>query len=344
MIPKKIQALFNFIDYLDSRKTELTETYIPLCNTIMILDKQRSALNPRDNYKDKLQFDVLDKEIKEKCQPLHEYIYIPVTNKLLELGIWSGDGALASIWNNNMSAIWSFKGNFEPEDTDTVIQYKRKYLDFRSETNSNFLGLQLTFSSLDEIFKSLFDFFKDSTDNEFESFETKTIKADSWRDVAEAMAESKGKNVRFSLPANSLFDYQSVKHLQTPQSSVHIQNHYNMGDNIQMRDISNNSGPVLIGKDNSITTSFNQQTELAGKIEELINLIRHDQQVSDHEKQPLITNFDKVREELLEQAPDKPKITKWLTATKGILRNIVFSHEVKEAADWVYKALHSLIN
>lgn len=344
MIPQKIQALFDFINYLDSRKTELVETYIPLCNTIMILDRQRSALNPRNNYKDKLKFDVLDKEIKEKYQPIQEYIYIPVTNKLLELGIWSGDRAHASIWNNNISAIGDFKDNFEPVDIDIVIHHKRKYLDFRSETNSNFLCLQLTLSSLDEIFKNLFDFFKDSSDNEFESFETKTLEATSWRDVAAKLVDSHGKKVRFSLPVDSLFDYHNVKHLQPPQPTLHIQNHYNMGDNIQVSDINNNSGPVLIGKNNSITASFNQQTELAGKIEELITLIRQDQQVEDQQKQWLITNLEKVREELLEQTTDKSKISKWLTTAKGVLKNVTFSHDVKEAADWIYKALHSLIN
>src|SRR5690606_14096380 len=81
--------------------------------------------------------------------------------------------------------------------------YKQKYLSFRRETNSNFLCLQLVLSNLDEILKELFDFFKDTNENEFESFETKAIKVDTIQDAVRDFINTKGSNVRFKLPEES---------------------------------------------------------------------------------------------------------------------------------------------
>jgi FtsZ-binding cell division protein ZapB len=91
MIPQKIQALFDFIDFLDANKKEYIEKYIPLCNELSELDKQRSKLKPNENYKDKQSYECIQKEIKEKFEPITDNIYKPVTNKLRELGIWSRD-------------------------------------------------------------------------------------------------------------------------------------------------------------------------------------------------------------------------------------------------------------
>ena len=161
MIPQKIQALFNFIDYLDENKTKYVEKYIPLCSELEVLKEEQRALRPRENYIDKQKHDEIQNQIEEKFVPIMSDIYSPITNKLRELKIWSGDETYASVWNNNIDAIANFKQNFNEEDVKQVMQYKRKYLRFRSETNSNFLCLALVFDSLDEILKVLFDFFKD---------------------------------------------------------------------------------------------------------------------------------------------------------------------------------------
>ena len=55
MISEKIQALFDFIDYLDTNKAEFIEKYIPLCDELTNLDIQRSKLKPKNNYIDKQQ-------------------------------------------------------------------------------------------------------------------------------------------------------------------------------------------------------------------------------------------------------------------------------------------------
>lgn len=258
MIPQKIQALFDFIDFLDLRKNEFIEKYIPLCNELSELDKQRSKLNPRGNYKDKQSYENIQKKIEEKFEPITENIYKPITNKLRELGIWSGDDVYTSIWNNNISEIEDFKRNFNPEDIELVFHYKQKYLLFRSETNNDFLCLSFVFSNLDEIFKVLFDFFKDTNENEFDSFEAKTIELKDFGEIAKNLKENIGKNIKYSIPWKAFH-----KEKQTPSITEKIEtNHYNfinMRDKIEIGEISSNNGQINIGSDNKIEVNTNDE-------------------------------------------------------------------------------------
>ena len=261
MIPEKIKALFDFIDYLDENKSEYIEKYLPLCAELEILDAERSSLKPSKNYIDKQQYDKVQSQIKEKFAPILSYIFDPLTGKLKELNIWTGDSTFSSIWNNNISAISDFKKDFLPEDVPTIFQYKQKYLSFRTDTNSNFLCLSLVFNELDEIMKELFDFFKDSPTNEFDSFETKIIEANNIEDAIKKMANNKEKNLSFSIPAKTFFEKPSEK--QEPAPIQKIKNKIIMGDKIKVGDISNNKGPVSVGKDN--LTKVNDKDDFSVK-------------------------------------------------------------------------------
>jgi hypothetical protein len=117
-----------------------------------------------------------------------------------------------------------------------------------------------------------------------------------------------------------------------------------MGDKFQVGDISNNSGQIIFGKNIRIADTLIGKNETADKITELINLISQEQSISDEQRQSLITNFDKVREEVLEEKPDKSKIFKWLSSTKGILEKLVLAHHVTEAVHWVYNNLNFIIH
>lgn len=263
MIAQKIQALFDFIDFLDVNKKEYIDKYIPLCNELSELDKQRSKLKPNENYKDKQSYECIQKEIKEKFEPITENIYKPITNKLRELGIWSGDDVYTSIWNNNVSEIEDFKRNFTQEDLEQVFHYKQKYLLFRTETNNDFLCLSFVFSNLDEIYKVLFDFFKDTQENEFDSFETKTIEVGDFGEIAKNLKDNIGKNVKYSIPTETIFG----KKQATPTTErLETKNHFNvfnMGDKIEVGNISNNKGQITLGKDNK--TEVNSNDEIAKK-------------------------------------------------------------------------------
>lgn len=342
MIPEKIQAIFDFIDYLDSKKQEYLEKYIPLCNELSDLGNKRGQLQPGENYKDKLQHRTVQAEISEKFSPITEEIYNPVVNKMLDLGIWSGDGDMSSIWNNNFPAVADFKENFEAEDIPQVMSYKKKYLDFRNDTNSNFHSLQMVFSSLDEVLKPLFDFFKDTGVNEFDKFEAKTIEVISLEEAVKEMIENKGKNVKFSIPNESFFPKPNNTSLQS--HSTNIKNIFNMGDNINVGDITGISGNITIGKNIKISESFNDRKETADKVTELIELIRLENNYSDEQKQSLVSNFENIKEEVLKDQPDKSRIHKLLSNTKQILENLVFVHHVVKAVNWVYNNLNFVVS
>lgn len=116
-----------------------------------------------------------------------------------------------------------------------------------------------------------------------------------------------------------------------------------MGDKIQVGDINNNSGQIVIGKNITIGTSQEEKNNLTEKINELINLIRLEN-IPEEDKQTLITNFDKVKEEILEEEePDKSRIAKWLTKTKNTAEKLVLTHETSQAIVWIYNGLNFII-
>ena len=257
MIPEKIQTLFDFIDFLDKNKAIYIEKYIPLCNELIDLEEQRHNLKPNENYKDKHSYDEIQKQIKEKFETITENIYKPITSKLKELGIWLGDEVYKSIWNNNFSEISDFKRNFLKEDTQIVFQYKQKYLSFRTETNNDFLCLSFVFSNLDEILKELFDFFKDTKENEFDYFETKTIEVGGFSEIAKNLKENKGKNAKYSIPNEDVFGQKQTMPSTKIAEMKNEFNIFNMGDKIKVGDISNNSGQITFGKNNEIEVNSN---------------------------------------------------------------------------------------
>lgn len=342
MIPQKIQALFNFIDYLDKNKIEYIEKYIPMCDELEILNEQISKLNSNNNYIDKQKYDTLQNEINEKFSPILSNIYTPVSEKLKDLGIWSGDKTFSSIWNTNISAISNFKADFTSEDVVQVMSYKNKYLTFRTETNNNFLCLQMIFQELDKVLKALFDFFKDTIENEFDSFESKIIEVESVEEAVKGFLENKEKNIIFSIPTNNFF--KGNEDTQVQKHSIIIKNEIIMGDKIEVKNITNNSGHIIIGKDIRISDSLSGKKETVDKIEELIKLIGQELNIGNEQRQSLITNFDKVREEVLEEKPDKSKIIKWLTNTKVVLENLALTHDVTDAVQWVYDNLNFAIH
>ena len=321
MIPKKVIAFFDFIDFLDERKIEYIEKYIPLCNELESLSLKRNKLKPDKNYIEKQEYDDIQNEISKKFKPIILNIYKPITDKLLHIGI---------------CAINDLKVNFTSEDVIQILKYKAKYLSFRKETNSNFLSLQLIFHALDEVLKVLFDFFKTTSENEFDSFEAKSIEVKSLKEAIEGFLENSSKNIKFTIPINSLSN--TIK--QDHKDSENLRNEFFMGDKIVVGDIGTNSGQIIIGKNINLSDSFNDKKETASKIDELIKLLREETNIEEGLRQSLITNFDKVRDEVLEEKPDKSRIFKWLTTTKGILENLVLSSDVAEIIQWLYTNLN----
>ena len=271
MIPKKILSIFEFIDYLDINKPEYIEKYIPMCNELEKIIVSRSELRPEVNYLEKQKYDIIQNEINEKFSPIILNLFIPLTVKLKELDIWLGDQIYSSIWNANISAISDFKVNFSSEDISQVVEYKNKYLAFRIETNTYFLCLQVVFCELDEVLKVLFDFFKDTSENEFDRFEAKVIEVNSIADAVNSSLVNVGRHVKFNI---------SNKCVRSNEQQVVTQENFQqakyeivMGDKISVGDITNNSGYVILGKDISVFNSLSDKQESFDRIEKLINII-----------------------------------------------------------------------
>jgi len=264
MIPTKIQALFDFIEFLDNNKKEYIEKYIPLCLELESLDEQRQKLKPSRNYKDKQEYDKIQKTIKDKFEPITTNIHTPILNFLREKEIWNGDDVFASILNNNIGVISEFTRNFDSEDVEQVFRYKRMYLTFRYETKTDFLGLSFVFSNLDEVLKELFNFFKDTNVNEFEDFEKKTLEVDSILEALISFNENRKENVKFSIPIDSVIG--NPKEYQIQNNPMYIKNEFNMGDKIQVGDISDNSGQITIGKEIKNIENNNQIYSIKGNI------------------------------------------------------------------------------
>lgn len=259
MIPKEIQALFDFIDYLDTNKSEYIE-YIPICNELRKLINQKIVLNPDKKYKDKLQEDAIQIQISEKSKLINEKIYIPTTSKLQELGIWAKNKEYTSIWNST-PAISKFVQTLTKEDVITIKQYKQKYINFRSETNTDFIFLAEIIRDLDKTLKILFDFFNDTDKNEFEAFETKIIKVNNIEETVKNRPENREKNVEFSIPISTILSNHNKMQEKTITTNSKTEIH--IGDKIQVGNISNNSGQFSVGKENK--TIVNEKDEIAKK-------------------------------------------------------------------------------
>lgn len=147
-----------------------------------------------------MEFDIIQKKIELDFELILDNIYYPVTKKLKELNIWSGDESFISIDNYIDSATLALKNNFVVEDVNEVNNWMIKYIKFRKETNSNFYCLQMILFSLDRSLNNLFEYFRDSEVNDFQQFQIETIQCSSIEEAIKLFNNSPSKNVSFSFP------------------------------------------------------------------------------------------------------------------------------------------------
>ena len=164
MITDKIKALFQFIEFLHSN-IENFKQFDTVINELYLLDKERHKLNPRKNFKDKLKYDEVQVEIKNNFKVIDEKVIQLIKTKVIELNICD-QGAINNLWNYQSSEIHNLKENFSKEDIPIILKYKSKYLEFREKTNCTYFQDSF-FNDLDESLKELFDFFKETEQNEF---------------------------------------------------------------------------------------------------------------------------------------------------------------------------------
>lgn len=182
MKTKKLENLFKLITFLHSNIDKFN-SYQNILNELETLSNKRDNLNPERNYKEKLNFDLIQKEIKEKFDIINENIVKVILLKTEQLGICDINN-LVSIFNNNINEINNIKSNFTEKDIEEIKSHQLKYVNFRTKTNSNYFALFLYFKYLDDLLKRLFEYFVEENKKDFEAFELKTVKVKSISDAA----------------------------------------------------------------------------------------------------------------------------------------------------------------
>jgi hypothetical protein len=207
MVTPKIKALFKFIEFLHSNIDNFKQ-YDNLIHELHLLDSERQKLRPRKNFQDKLKFDKIQAQCIDKFNVIRENIIIPIRTKATELNICEFQNEPDYSWNGVEAEIHQFKEDFSKDDLPEIFSYKNKYLKYRIETKGEkFFKLGFFFSELDEILKQLFDYFKETEQNEFEAFETKAIKVNDFGEAVKMLQLGHNKIV---LP-NSLLSPSNVQ-------------------------------------------------------------------------------------------------------------------------------------
>lgn len=216
MITPKIKALFQFIEYLNSNIENFNQ-YNDLINDLEALKDVKNQLKPEQNYKDKLQYNKVQEELESKFKTLQDNTANLIKAKAKELNVCSFDNEPNYSFNGVEAEIHQLKENFRKEDLPEIFKHKSQYLEYRSQTHGTFLSLQFFFDELDEITKSLFDYFKDTDRNEFEAFEIKAIPVNS---IAEAIQGFKKGQTKLTLPTNFLFNTSTSEALPPQQTTT----------------------------------------------------------------------------------------------------------------------------
>lgn len=166
MITNNIKAIFQFIEFLHSN-IENFKQYDGIMNNLNLLGQKRDRLNPRKNFADKLKYDEVQVEIKDKFKVIEDNIIQTIKAKVYELNICDLNQP-ETLWNRNISEIHSLKENFSLETVPEILQQNAKYNEFRVKTNYTYFQ-DFFFQYLDELLKELFDYFKEIEPSEFEN-------------------------------------------------------------------------------------------------------------------------------------------------------------------------------
>jgi hypothetical protein len=196
MITTKLKAFFKFIEFLHSN-IDRFNNYNDLINELEFLEIEKGKLKPQNNYKDKLKFDVLQLELDSKFKILTENTANFIKSKAKEMDFCHFDNEPIYSFNGIETEIYKLKENFNIEDLPEILKYKNQYIEYRTSTHKTYLSLSAFFNGLDEISKNLFDYFKDTEQNEFESFETKTF--NSIEEALQVFSNKKQLDQRFWL-------------------------------------------------------------------------------------------------------------------------------------------------
>ncbi len=192
MTTSKIKALFNFIEFLHSNIDNFNQ-YSNLINELELLDKERQKVTHKKTFIDKLKYDELQAEIEKKFKILQDNTANLIKDKAKELNVCNFDNEPNYSFNGIEAEIHQLKENFSKKDLSEIFIRKAQYIEYRNKTHKTFLSLAFFIDELDEITKSLFDYFKDTEQNEFEAFENKTIEVNSIEEAIQGFKQGQNK-------------------------------------------------------------------------------------------------------------------------------------------------------
>ncbi len=207
MITPKIKALFHFIEYLNSNIDNFNQ-YNGLIKELELLDEERQKVRSKKTFKDKLKYDEVQAEIETKFKILQGNTANLIKAKAKELNVCNFDNEPNYSFNGIETDIHQLKENFSKDDLPEIFKHKQQYIEYRKQTHKTFLSLAFFIDELDEITKSLFDYFKETEQNEFEAFETKAIPVNS---IVEAIQGFKKGQTKFTLSNNFLLNTSTIQ-------------------------------------------------------------------------------------------------------------------------------------
>jgi hypothetical protein len=186
MITDKINNLFKFIEFLHSNIDNFNLNN-NLITELELLDNERQTVRNKKTFKDKLKFDELQEQIKDKFNLIQERVIFPIESKAKELNICNIENRAPYTFYGVETEIQELKNNFTDNDLTIIFTHKNKYIQYRTNTHKTFFSLGFFFDELDEVLKELFNYFKETEQNEFEAFERKTIQVDSIKEAVMLM-------------------------------------------------------------------------------------------------------------------------------------------------------------
>ena len=159
MIPTTIKDLFKFIDFLHANIDNFNQNN-ELLNDLRNLAKQRSEVKKVDSFKNRLEYDKIQKQINHKFEKLKKQVNIKITAKAKQYNIIDNTQSLNVILSYN--DLQQLKDKATLEDLEAINENKYKYLTYRLKTNKeDYFSLGFLFSNLDSYFFNLFDYFSE---------------------------------------------------------------------------------------------------------------------------------------------------------------------------------------
>lgn len=157
MIPTKIKDLFKFIDFLHANIDNFNQNN-ELLNDLKNLANQRSEVKKVGSFKDRLEYEKIQKEINHKFEKLKKEVNNKITAKAKKYNITQD----LIVINLSYEELQKLKDKATFEDLETINENKNKYLTYRLKTNKeDYFSLGFLFSNLDSYFFNLFDYFSE---------------------------------------------------------------------------------------------------------------------------------------------------------------------------------------